>query len=101
MTAGPDDDRRLDDLLLSWEELRERGSEPTVARLCADCPHLIEPLSRRIAALLAMDQAMHDRTAPASGTGAGAPRRSAARSENSYADLRFHAEGGLGEVYTA
>lgn len=46
-----EDENRLADLLLDWEELRERGQDTPASELCRDCPHLIEELARRIGAL--------------------------------------------------
>lgn len=48
------DEELLTDLLLSWEEQRERGEEVTATVLCQDSPHLLEELSRRINALKAV-----------------------------------------------
>ena len=41
MTANDDQFR---DLLDRWEELRERGQEPSVEELCRDAVHLVERL---------------------------------------------------------
>lgn len=45
------DEELLADLLLRWEELRERGQDSPAAELCQDHPHLVEELARRINAL--------------------------------------------------
>jgi len=45
------DEEILADLLLRWEELRERGQDTTASELCRDCPQLAEELARRIDAL--------------------------------------------------
>jgi serine/threonine-protein kinase len=45
------DDELLADLLLRWEELHEKGQEPSAEELCRDCPHLAPPLAERIHAL--------------------------------------------------
>jgi hypothetical protein len=52
-----DDSRenRLVELLLCWEELRERGRCVTVDELCGDCPELADELKKRIEPLRAMD----------------------------------------------
>ncbi|MEZ5945164.1 MAG: protein kinase [Planctomycetaceae bacterium] len=49
------DDDRISDLLLRWEEAQERGEDLAAETLCADCPELIEPMQKRIAALQRMD----------------------------------------------
>jgi serine/threonine protein kinase len=45
------DDELLADLLLRWEELHEKGEEPSAEELCRDCPHPAPPLAERIQAL--------------------------------------------------
>ena len=43
-----DDEEILANLLLRWEELRERGQKVQADELCRDQPHLLEDLARRI-----------------------------------------------------
>jgi tetratricopeptide (TPR) repeat protein len=45
------DDDLLAELLLRWEELHEKGQEPSAEDLCRDCPHLAPHLAERIHAL--------------------------------------------------
>jgi tetratricopeptide (TPR) repeat protein/tRNA A-37 threonylcarbamoyl transferase component Bud32 len=45
------DDELLAELLLRWEELHEKGQEPSAEELCRDCPHLAPLLAERIQAL--------------------------------------------------
>jgi serine/threonine protein kinase len=45
------DEELLADLLLQWEELRERGQDTPAAELCKDHPQLADELARRIHAL--------------------------------------------------
>ena len=45
------DEELLADLLLRWEELRERGQDTPASQLCREQPHLAEELARRINAL--------------------------------------------------
>jgi tetratricopeptide (TPR) repeat protein/tRNA A-37 threonylcarbamoyl transferase component Bud32 len=45
------DDELLAELLLRWEELHEKGQEPSAEELCQDCPHLAPLLAERIQAL--------------------------------------------------
>ena len=47
------DEELLAELLLQWEELYERGQDSSPQELCRDCPHLIEELGKRIAAMKA------------------------------------------------
>ncbi len=42
------DDDKIADLLLSWEEARERGESITAEELCGDCPELLDTLRERI-----------------------------------------------------
>lgn len=42
-------DTRVDDLLVSWFELRAQGDEPDVAELCGHCPELAGELAEAIA----------------------------------------------------
>jgi hypothetical protein len=62
------DDRRIEDLLLQWEDARERGRNLSTLDLCPDRPELAQELARRIAALLHLDPALDG-----SGTSAGHP----------------------------
>lgn len=48
------DEEILAELLLRWEELRERGQDTPAAELCQEHPHLAEELARRIKALKAV-----------------------------------------------
>ena len=49
---------RVEDLLLRWEELSERGESVTPEELCRDCPELLDELRRRVRALQALDPAL-------------------------------------------
>ena len=51
----------LDDLLLEWEERRERGESVLPEELCAAVPHLIHELVRRIRLLEAGDRLVQGR----------------------------------------
>jgi WD40 repeat protein len=46
---------RLDDLLRRWEEHQRRGQPITAEELCRDCPELLEPFRRGLAALQKVD----------------------------------------------
>src|SRR5262249_2330394 len=47
--ARMDTDPRVSELLLDWQELRQKGQTVTAAELCADCPELAKELERRMA----------------------------------------------------
>jgi tetratricopeptide (TPR) repeat protein len=100
-----DIDLRLDQLLQRWEELCQQGASPSAEDLCSTCPELAGELARRIALLRAFDPLLTDRvlsTAGQSGSGrAGGPSRESATARAEYLELRFHAAGGLGEIFTA
>jgi WD40 repeat protein len=49
---------QVSDLLLDWEERHEQGSPISAEELCRDCPHLLDELRRKIAALQAMNPLM-------------------------------------------
>jgi hypothetical protein len=49
---------QLDELLLRWEECRQKGKSTTAEELCADCPELLEELKKRISALGALDRVL-------------------------------------------
>ena len=102
---GDDIDLRLDQLLQRWEELEQQGENRTPDELCSACPELAGELGRRIALLRAFEPLLTDSTIACGdhlrrGPAVGASRESAtARAD--YCDLRFHAAGGLGEVFLA
>jgi serine/threonine-protein kinase len=106
MTARADGaDPRLDELLLRWEELHEQGRTLTPDELCSTCPELAPELARRIALLGKLDpllgkiQTTGDVPAPAAP--ARAESRQSATVHAEYRDLRFHAEGALGQIFLA
>jgi serine/threonine protein kinase/Flp pilus assembly protein TadD len=99
------DDPRLNEMLLRWEELHDQGHVVSIAELSAGSPELAGELYRRIEALLALDTALGT---PSDGSAlkSSSIRRSGtahrkARSSAEFQDLRFLAEGALGEVYRA
>jgi serine/threonine-protein kinase len=102
METGPNGER-LDDLLLCWEELREGGRDVSPEQLCADCPELAGALAERVKVLLAMESPLETKTASPESTGPNGAAEPGARRVASctarFSDLRFHAAGGLGEVF--
>jgi serine/threonine protein kinase len=103
----------LADLLIRWEELRERGESIAVEELCAREPELADALRDQIEVLREMAPLFASALAPnlkstadqqtSSGKGTGdasSASRSASCSSTS-SNLRFHAAGGLGEVFLA
>src|SRR5262249_20514563 len=49
---------RVEDLLLRWEELSERGEPVSPEELCRDCPELLDELRRRVSALQDLNAAL-------------------------------------------
>jgi tRNA A-37 threonylcarbamoyl transferase component Bud32 len=99
------EDPRLAELLIRWEDLQEQGRSVSADELCSACPELAEELGRRIALLRRLDPMLDGtRTAdvgPPRPPTAGARARESASARAEFRDLRFHAEGALGEVFMA
>jgi formylglycine-generating enzyme required for sulfatase activity/serine/threonine protein kinase len=101
MVSGLRDDR-MSDLLACWEDLREQGQTVSAEFLCKECPALAPELARQIQALIDMDRWIEP--------GAGDVPDGDGKSERGVSllatcavrddDLRFYAEGGLGDVFT-
>src|SRR5438067_2438198 len=94
---GPDNpiEARLRELLLLWEEARERGEILSAAELCRDCPELEPELARRIESLRLFDP-LNEPSLPTSGNGQasrppGPPPELAAITLD-LTDLQFHAQ---------
>lgn len=56
------DEDILADLLLRWEELRERGQDTPAEQICQDHPHLLEEFTRRIKILTVTSWLDHPQT---------------------------------------
>jgi hypothetical protein len=103
------DQTRLDELLLHYEDLRNRNEAVTPEELCRDCPELLAELKGQIAALESLDVLLNppaDSATPLSGQEPDlVEARSAAgpvdplTAQTTYRVLRRHAQGGLGEVF--
>ena len=57
-----DQDERLDELLLQWQELEAAGKGVSVEVLCRECPELAEPLQCKIDVLRQFNQFLHRAT---------------------------------------
>jgi hypothetical protein len=101
---GDSADTEVDELLLRWKKLREQGQDVSAQEICSTCPELANELTRRIEILRGLEPVL-----PATGLGTGgadaAPApvasRQAASASAEFHSLRYHAAGGLGEVYLA
>jgi tRNA A-37 threonylcarbamoyl transferase component Bud32 len=56
-------EQRLRELTMRWNELRQQGQPVSTEALCADCPDLLQPLQQHLQALQAME-AFLDLNAP-------------------------------------
>ncbi len=97
----------LDELLLQWQDARDRGLPCSADDLCGDHPELLEPLRERIGALEAMHALLGLDRSPET-----AQTRSASSTEiengaeslpeiAGYEVLALIGEGGMGSVYRA
>ncbi len=98
--------KRVGELLIEWEERRERGEEVAPAVLCEDCPELIEELENQIRELKAWDPLLPHMVGGRNEDSSceepvGDDVRASAEFLARLSDLTFHAKGGLGIVYKA
>jgi eukaryotic-like serine/threonine-protein kinase len=106
MVRRATDELRLEELLIVWEEVRERGEPMTVEQLCRDCPELAEELGRRIQALRDWDVLTPGSSARSSGSSETvspspdcAPASACVTLQ--LGSLQFHERGGLGTIFKA
>ncbi len=101
---GDSDDTKLDGLLSRWRELREQGQDVSAQEVCSTCPELADELARRIEALRRLQPVLPETdlgTGSADVVAAPVASRRAAIARAEFHNLRYHAAGGLGEVYVA
>lgn len=98
---------RVEQLIFQWEELLSQGQYIPPEELCMGCPELLEEVQKRIEDL---EPRASEETAAAEVAGMATviepegPRNSDAGAlvlGQAYRKLRFHAKGGLGEIYIA
>lgn len=85
------DDDRIADMMLTWEEARERGRTVTAEELCRDCPELLDIVKARISLLERADWLRPPTSTPT------APRILGGR----YSLEKLIGEGGYGQVWRA
>lgn len=98
------DDSRLVDLAIEWEERRRRGETPDLEELCRHDPELLGPLRDRVRILAAMDERLRETDTLVVDAGTGGPTAdlpTPSAMTHTLRFVRFHARGGLGEVFEA
>ena len=106
---GEDGGATLDRLVGRWLELKAEGFDDPAEALCRGRPDLLDEFRRRIDDLRTTGRfeassdgdggSMTEDSGPPSSGPAGGPRKISSRVE--FDALRYHAEGGLGEVFVA
>ncbi len=106
MIQRANNDLKLRELRIVWEEARERGESLTAEALCRDCPDLAAELGRQIQALRDWDPLIPD-SSPRSPSSSEAPIPALGCAPASacvtlqLSGLHFHDHGGLGVIYKA
>lgn len=91
-------DARISELLLRWEELRERGEAIAVEELCRDCPELVGQLREQVAALGQIDRQLQSTRIERNDTDRPAPP-SPPRLGTRYRLEQFVGQGSFGQVW--
>ena len=99
---------RVEELVAEWKRLNDAGQFVPAEELCTDHPELLEEVAQRIDAL---DPQLGEETAGCDEIGMAATMVETGRGDSdeigalglqqTYRELRFHARGGLGEIYIA
>lgn len=92
-----DNDTKLEHLLDEYELLVSQRKPVSVEDLCRQCPELITDLKRAIDALEMVDRFIGSGTKPSPTAESG----HRIQVSTIYRNLRFHARGGLGEIFIA
>lgn len=104
------DDARLLDLLIKYEDAKAHGRLLTVEELCMDCPELLDAVHKRLAALERINYRLADldltpNTSSVSTNEDPCPHSpdvvESLTLSGRYEDIRFFAAGGMGEVWKA
>jgi serine/threonine protein kinase len=98
---GQSDEEELLDLLMRWEELRDRGQPVVVADLCRNRPDLLDELLKRITALETtswLEQPLEDEDPPEADSLPSSPREPKIFAERYRLDSII-AEGGFAQVW--
>lgn len=96
------DEERLAELLIQWEEARDQGQEISITELCRDCPHLSGDLARRVECLQAtswMDNPLEEICEAPQLPELPEPEHSPRTLGNRYRLVEKVAEGGFAEVW--
>ncbi len=101
------DDVRLAELLDRWEEAQEQGESLSAEELCAECPELVDAVRQQVEALREIDARLQTHVTDGEETPGGEPADAADPASEplvihpEFAELKFHAKGGLGAIYLA
>ncbi len=98
---------RVEQLIFQWEELLAQGQYIPPEELCMSCPELLEEVQKRIYEIeprTSEETAVPEIGGMATVIEPEGPRNSDAGAlviQQAYKKLKFHARGGLGEIYVA